>query len=97
MTPQLSDEEIYAQARKRVEEKKGFFAHLTVYVLVNTMMVLVWVFLARSSHPWFVWTLSGWGVGLVLHYLSVFVFSRRGGWENRELAREIDRIKREQP
>jgi len=97
MTPQLSDEEIYAQARKRVEEKKGFFAHLTVYVLVNTMMILVWVFLARSSHPWFVWTLGGWGVGLVLHYLSVFVFSRRGGWENRELAREIDRIKREQP
>ena len=42
------------------------------------------------------WTLGGWGVGLVLHYLNVFVFSRRGGWENRELAREIDRIKREQ-
>lgn len=96
MAPQMSDEEIYAQARKRVEEKKGFFVHLTVYVLINIMMVLIWAFVARSSHPWFVWTLGGWGVGLVIHFLSVFVFSRRGGWENREIAREIERLKREQ-
>jgi hypothetical protein len=97
MAPQLSDEEIYAQALKRVEEKKGFFVHLTVYVLINTMMILIWAFIARSSHPWFVWTLGGWGIGLVIHFLSVFVFSRRGGWEHREVAREVERIKREQP
>lgn len=96
MTPQLSEAEIRAEARKRVEEKKGFFIHLTVYVLVNLMMILIWAFVARSPHPWFVWTLGGWGLGLILHYLNVFVFSRRGGWEQRELAKEVDRIKSDQ-
>ena len=97
MASQMSEAEIYAQARKRVEEKKGFFVHLTVYVLVNTMMILVWAFVARSSHPWFVWTLGGWGIGLVLHFLNVFVFSRRSGWETREIAKEVNRIRGDQP
>ena len=97
MASQMSEAEIYAQARKRVEEKKGFFVHLTVYVLVNTMMILVWAFIARSSHPWFVWTLGGWGIGLVITYLNAFALTCRSCGENREIAKEINRIKGEQP
>jgi len=38
MTTGMSEEQIYEQAKKRVEEKKGFFIHLTVYIVVNIML-----------------------------------------------------------
>ena len=37
MSGQMPEEEIYRLARKRVEEKKGFRVHLTVYIVVNIM------------------------------------------------------------
>jgi len=76
MTTGMSEEEIYDKARKRVEEKKGFFIHLAVYICVNIGLVLIWAFAAGGGYPWFFWPLGGWGIGLLFHFLEVFVFSR---------------------
>jgi len=70
MSTKLSEEEIYHQARKRVEEKKGFFTHLAVYIIINIMLVLIWAFVSRSPYPWFIWPLGGWGIGLLFHFLE---------------------------
>ena len=96
MDNKLSEEEIYAEARKRVEEKKGFFIHLIVYAAVNVFLIIIWAVTMPGGYPWFIWPIIGWGIGLVLHCLSVFVFQRRTGWEQRELEKEVQRIKREQ-
>lgn len=96
MTPQLSDEEINKQARKRVEEKKGFYIHLMIYVLVNLLVILMWAFVTGGGYPWFVWMTGGWGIGLLSHFLGVFVFNRTSGWERRQMDAEIERIKKEQ-
>lgn len=96
MPPQLTEEEIYKQARKRVEEKKGFFVHLITYVLVNTGLILIWAFAAGGGYPWFLWVLGGWGIGLVSNFLAVFVFNKTSGWERRQMDAEVERIKREQ-
>jgi hypothetical protein len=95
MTQQLTDEEIYKKARKRVEEKKGFFIHLTVYALVNIGMILIWA-LVTGGPLWFFWVLGGWGIGLVSNFLSVFVYNKTSNWEKRQLDAEVERIKREQ-
>jgi hypothetical protein len=91
--PQLSEEEIYQVARKRVEEKKGFFTHLASYVVVNAMLVIIWAFTSRG-YPWFVWPLGGWGVGLVFHFLGVYLFNKETGWERNELKKEAERIRK---
>ena len=96
MPPQLTEEEIYQKAKKQVEEKKGFYIHLMVYVLVNIMVILLWQFAYGGGYPWFVWMTGGWGIGLASHFLGVFVFSRTGGWEKRQMDAEIERIKKEQ-
>lgn len=95
MPYELSDEEIYKLARERVNEKKGFFTHLTVYVLVNILLVVIWAFTSRGF-PWFVFPLGGWGIGLLFHFLGVFVFSQHGtsDWEQKEMEKEIERIKK---
>ena len=94
MTTGMSEEQIYEQAKKRVEEKKGFFVHLTVYIIVNIMLVLIWAFAADGGYPWFLWPLGGWGIGLLFHFLGVFVF---GGKSDRaSIEKEAERIRREQ-
>ncbi len=70
----MEDDKKYEQAKKRVEAKIGFYIHLAVYVLVNGLLVAI--NLMRSSEVmWFIWPLSGWGIGLLFHGLSVFIFS----------------------
>ena len=51
MSAQMSEEELYKEARKRVEEKKGFFTHLSVYIIVNIMLVIIWAFPAGGGYP----------------------------------------------
>jgi len=37
----INEEEIYKLARKRVQDKKDFFTHLIVYVVINAMLVAI--------------------------------------------------------
>ena len=93
MSTQLSEEEIYKQASKRVEEKKGFFVHFIVYICVNIGLVLIWAFAAGGGYPWFLWPLGGWGIGILFDFLRVFVFSRSTDWEKREIEKEVERLR----
>ena len=65
----MNDEQIEKLARKRVEERVGFLAHVAVYVLVNTGIIITWR-LTGASYPWFIWPLVGWGAGLGAHALT---------------------------
>jgi hypothetical protein len=50
------------------EEKRGFFVHLTIYVLINAMLVVINM-LYTPQEIWFFYPLLGWGIGLLMHYL----------------------------
>ncbi|HEX7059867.1 MAG TPA: 2TM domain-containing protein [Solirubrobacterales bacterium] len=55
-------------ARRR---RKGFRIHATAFVAVQVLLVAVWLLqwqLEGTSHPWFLYALVGWGVGLAIHY-----------------------------
>jgi fatty acid desaturase len=90
----MSEEEIYREARKRVEEKKGFFIHLTLYIIINIMLVLIWAFPGGGGFPWFVFPLGGWGIGILFHFLGTFVFSRQTDWERKAIEKEAERLRK---
>ena len=94
MATQMSEEQIYEEAKKRVEEKKGFYVHFTVYIVVNIMLVLIWAFAADRGFPWFIFPLGGWGIGLLFHFLGVFVFERKS--DRAAIEKEAEKIRREQ-
>jgi len=69
----MNDQDIVRRVEKRVEAKLGFYIHLGAYILVNGIMVAVNL-LTSPGEYWFIWPLLGWGVGVLFHGLSVFVF-----------------------
>jgi hypothetical protein len=57
--------------------------------------------LALSRHgfghrPWSVFPVLGWGVGLALHGVSVFVLGKGSGLRERMVERERERLRRQQ-
>jgi hypothetical protein len=87
-----SEEEIYREARRRVQAKKGFYVHLAVYLAVNALLVAIWA-TSPGRHPWFLWPALGWGIGLAFHALGAFRFQT--GWERAQVEREAERLRRE--
>jgi len=98
MASNMSDDELYRLARKRVEEKKGFYVHFAVYLAVNALLIMIWWFTGEPGgrFPWFIFPLGGWGIGVLFHFLGVFVFSRgTSTWESKEIEKEVERLKRD--
>ncbi len=94
MATEVSEKELYEKARKRVEEKKGFYTHFAIYILVNILLVIIWAFPAGGGHPWFLWPLGGWGIGILFDFLRVFVFSRQTEWDRRQIEKEVEKLRK---
>ena len=76
----------YQSAKKRVEALRGFYVHLTVYVLINLLLCAINLLTSPDS-LWFYWPLLGWGIAVALHALRVFSPGGRFGaeWEERKI------------
>ncbi|SHM57752.1 2TM domain-containing protein [Flavobacterium chilense] len=89
MEPNYTEAERYYKAQKKVKEIREFYEHLTVYLLVNPIVIVVNI-MTSPGYLWFIWCLMGWGIGLILHGLTVFnlppFFDK--DWEERKI-REI--------
>lgn len=92
MTQPLSEEDLQRRARRRVDAKIGFYIHATVFVLVNSGLAALSTL--RGEPRWHLWTLAGWGLGLAIHGIVVFVRLRGEGLRERMLADEVDRLRR---
>lgn len=95
MPSPLSTEEIEALAQRRANAKLGWYVHAIVFVLVNALLF------ALSRHgfgtrPWSVYPLLGWGLGLTLHGVSVFLLGGGSSLRERIVQRERDALQREQ-
>lgn len=92
MPKKMTDNEIREIATKRVRAKKAFYSHLTVYIIVNLMLVAIWYF-TGAGYFWPMWVMLGWGIGLVLN--AVATFSKHDvSWEMREIEKEVEKIKK---
>ena len=81
----------YQKAKKRVEALKGFYVHLTVYVLVNLLLCTINL-LTSPGRLWFYWPLLGWGIAVALHALRVFGAGLGLGteWEEKKIAEMME-------
>jgi len=85
-----TEQQRYERAKTRVEEKLGFVMHLACYVVVNIFLVAL--NLATSpGYFWAKWAMLGWGIGLALHGVGVFIVGGNSRLKERLIEREIRR------
>ena len=72
----MDDQKAYQRAKSRAKEKAGFYMHVVVFIVVMTLLTIINL---TSGAPdfWVKWPLMGWGIGLLFHGLTVFVFSEK--------------------
>ena len=49
--------------------KKGFKSHLTSFIIMNTIMVIINIS-TYSGTWWCLGSIIGWGVGVIAHYIG---------------------------
>lgn len=73
---------------KKAQNRVAFKSHALMYVLVNAGMWLLYLFMRTQPwgdnlHPWPIWSMIGWGIGLASHYFSAY-----GTTDHRKLAEQ---------
>ncbi len=92
-----SEEDIYyKEAKKRVVRVKKFYRHLGTYLIMGAFFFILNI-TTDPGEIWFIFPMLGWGIGLAMHYLSVFGFPFVGTldkkWEDQKIREEIARMK----
>ena len=88
----MSDQQAKQAAEKRAKAKYEFYIHLSVYILVNALLVAINLSTQHKSY-WFIWPLTGWGIGVFFHALGVFVLPNRTSLKDKLVEREMRKQK----
>lgn len=82
-----TDQKLYNKAKKRVKDIKGFYTHLAVYCVIIPTIIFVNLNFEPHFH-WFWFSTIGWGIGLFIHWFTVFGLNLIGvgqDWEENKI------------
>ena len=82
----------YYKAQKRVEDIKGFYGHLTSFIVV-ILGLMILNLITSPQYLWFLYPAMGWGIGIIVHGMSVFNYLPFLGnkWEERKIKQFMER------
>ena len=78
-----------ARRRRRSALETSVRIHLTVFLVVNVMLVAIWA-AAGGGYFWPIWSILGWGIGVGCH--AAPLLARRGGRRSLEEASSVDEV-----
>ena len=87
MEANYKEEQKYFKAKKRVNDIKGFYVHLFIYLITIPIIITVNLMFVPSFH-WFWFSALGWGAGLLIHWFTVFGLNLLGigkNWEENKI------------
>ncbi|WP_109300317.1 2TM domain-containing protein [Aquimarina sp. AU474] len=102
---EIEEQKVFDEAKKRVENEKGFHTHLIVYVLLNIVIIffkhkiLIFINADPNDKDFFeFWWLGNvltpilWGIGLLFHWLWAFkkTFLFNDKWEKKKIERLVE-------
>lgn len=87
-------ETAYYKAQKRVEDIKGFYGNLWSYVIVSVGLAVLNL-VTYPQYWWFLYPVIGWGLGVLIHWMSVFNVMPFLGrdWEEKKIQQLIEKEK----
>ncbi len=94
MNTSLSNDDIDRLARRRAGAKLGWYTHAAVYLVVNLFLFALSEY-GMGQRRWSVYPMLGWGLGLFLHGVAVFLLGSGAGLRERMVEKERERLRRE--
>ncbi len=94
MTNRFSNDDLDKLARRRAGAKLGWYGHAAVYLVVNLFLFALSEY-ALGQRRWSIYPLLGWGLGLALHGVAVFVLGPGSGLRERMVEKERERLRRD--
>ncbi|MBR6024749.1 MAG: 2TM domain-containing protein [Methanobrevibacter sp.] len=88
----MSEDKLYRKAEKRADEKIGFYRHLYSFIAVNVAFIVMNVIFSPGEW-WFYWITGLWAIGLIFHFLKVFVFYD-GDRRDKMIEKEMEKMKK---
>jgi len=82
--------EKYKLARKIAERKVGFIRHAAIYLLFIAGLAII-NNVTYTGYQWWLWPALGWGIGVVSHFLSAFLY-QSGALVDRVAKRELEKM-----
>ncbi len=85
----MTDDPKFLEAKQHVQALRGFYIHGIVFLCV--MALLLGLNSLTRAAWWAHWPLLGWGLGLLIHGVTVFTPFRLFGrdWEQRKIAERL--------
>ncbi|MFK5879439.1 MAG: histidine kinase [Flavobacteriaceae bacterium] len=81
-TDYMNDNERYHEAKKHVENLKGFYGSLVSYCVVIPFLIFI-NYQTSWGFQWFWFPMFGWGLGIVIHGFQTFGYGT--SWEKRKM------------
>jgi hypothetical protein len=89
MSDQLAHENnVRERAIKHLKKRQDFRAHLLIYTLVNSFLVVIWA-VTGAGFFWPVFPMVGWGIGVVMNAWDVYF---AGDFSEDQIEREIQHL-----
>jgi hypothetical protein len=70
-TPQQA--RLREKAVRRLKKRRDFKAHLLIYVLVNTFLVVIWAMTSYGGFFWPIFPILGWGIGVLANAYDAYI------------------------
>jgi len=85
-------EKKYAQAKERLEKLKGFYFHLSIYLLFAPVFIFL-NYISNAGFPWAIFPITGWGLGVLGHAAETFNYNPFFGkkWEEQKIKKLMDK------
>ncbi|WP_407423682.1 2TM domain-containing protein [Methanobrevibacter sp.] len=92
----MSEESLYRRAEKRADEKIAFYKHLFSFIGVNLMLIILnFLTLGNGDGWWFYWITIFWAIGLLVHFLKVFVLNGKlDGNRDEMIEKEMEKLRK---
>ena len=84
---------MYREAERKAAAKLSFLLHLSIFCVVNILLIIINM-TTSPQYYWFKWPLLGWGIGLCMHGLGVFIFTGGAGLKERMIQKELEKMRR---
>ena len=86
-TSPMTPEQLDRLARRRAGAKLGWYLHALVFITANAGLAA-----GLTGQNWAIFPALGWGLGLGIHGAVVFLAMAGGGWRERLVQQERERL-----